>query len=327
MFDYIQAALHPERFHGFGKQPPFFEGWYYKLVNAAEEYRFAIIPGVFLSANPSEEHAFVQVLDGLTGHATYHTYPMRKFWAARDRFDVRIGPNRFTSDYVALDIATPERTIVGTVRFIDTKPWPVTMASPGIMGWYGWLPFMETYHGVVSLDHELRGTLEIDDSQIDFSDGRGYIEKDWGKSFPSAYIWIQTNHFDAPGTSLTASAAVVPWGQSAYRGFIVGLWHTGKLYRFATYTGAKETRLEVEDDCLRWALADQRYRLEIRAQRASGGLLHAPTRTEMHRRVNETMQAMVTARLCTMDGEVLFEGAGRNAGMEVHGDLDRLLAM
>ncbi|MCK7537696.1 MAG: tocopherol cyclase family protein [Marinilabiliales bacterium] len=29
----------------------------------------------------------------------------------------------------------------------------------------------------------------------DFSGGRGYIEKDWGHSFPSAYVWMQSNHF------------------------------------------------------------------------------------------------------------------------------------
>ena len=34
---------------------------------------------------------------------------------------------------------------------------------------------------------------------------RGYIEKDWGKAFPHSWLWLQTNHFTQPGTSLSAS--------------------------------------------------------------------------------------------------------------------------
>lgn len=60
----------------------------------------------------------------------------------------------------------------------------MTVRSPGIMGWYAWVPTMECYHGVVSLDHAISGKLMIEDQAHDFNGGRGYIEKDWGKSFP-----------------------------------------------------------------------------------------------------------------------------------------------
>jgi hypothetical protein len=111
------------------------------------------------------------------------------------------------------------------------------------MGWYAWVPFMECYHGIVSLDHEIQGALQVDGQRVDFSGGRGYIEKDWGPSFPSAWIWLQTNHFGVPGTSLTASIAVIPWMRSSFSGFIVGFLHGGRLYRLATYTGAKVAHL------------------------------------------------------------------------------------
>ena len=34
MFNFLRTTLHPERYHGHGKKPPFFEGWYYKLIDA-----------------------------------------------------------------------------------------------------------------------------------------------------------------------------------------------------------------------------------------------------------------------------------------------------
>ena len=30
----------------------------------------------------------------------------------------------------------------------------------GIMGWYRFVPFMQCYHGVVSLNHKLNGTFK-----------------------------------------------------------------------------------------------------------------------------------------------------------------------
>ena len=82
MIRFLRSTLHPAAYHGHGKKPPFFEGWYYKIVDALGEHSYAIIPGVFLSDDPERNHAFVQVLDGTTGSSTYHRYPGEEFWAA-----------------------------------------------------------------------------------------------------------------------------------------------------------------------------------------------------------------------------------------------------
>jgi hypothetical protein len=321
-------TLHPERFHGFHSRRPFFEGWYYKLVSGDERERWAVIPGLFRGADPASDHAFVQVLDGSTGGARYHAFPVGAFRAARDASDVRVGASRFGPDRIALDIADAEGSARGEVILSGTRPWPVGWASPGIMGWYAWVPFMECYHGVVSLDHALSGTLEIDGVRRSFDGGRGYGEKDWGQAFPSAYVWMQSNHFAAPGTSLTASVAMNPWIGHAFRGFLAGLLHEGVLHRFATYTGARIEELTVDHAHVTWSIRDRRRRLALRAHRAAGGLLRSPVRTEMHRRVEETLLARVEVRLTSLErgGERgLFAGEGRCAGLEVHGDLPRLL--
>lgn len=321
--------MHPEWYHGHDKRPPFFEGWYYKLVDASGKHRYAIIPGIFLSDDPDQHHAFVQVLDGVTGKATYHRYPAQHFWAARDEFDVHVGANRFTAQSIKLDIESDRHTLRGEVHFEGLTPWPVTLTSPGIMGWYSWVPFMECYHGVLSLDHTLCGKLSMDEQDINWTGGRGYMEKDWGASFPSAWVWMQTNHFAQPGTSLTASVAVIPWLFRSFRGMIVGLWHDGQLYRFATYTGAQIEHLEVTGDRVNWSIRDRTHRLEIRAVRAQGAPLRGPSKTDMGVRVPETLQSTVEVRLIKSkgrDGALVYEGKGRYAGLEVAGDLERLMS-
>lgn len=330
MIRFLRTTLRPEAYHGHGKKPPFFEGWYYKLVDATGEHRYAIIPGVFLSDDPDQHHAFVQVLDGASGHSTYHRYPADEFWAAEGELNLHIGPNRFTAEQVSLEIETPERMVRGQLHFEGLTPWPVTLTSPGIMGWYAWAPFMETYHGVVSLDHRIGGELRVNGQPINLTGGRGYIEKDWGKSFPAAWIWFQTNHFELPGTSLTASVAIIPWLRGSFPGFIVGLWHEEVLYRFATYTGSRIEQLEIADQAVTWVIRDQHHRLEMRAIRAEGALLQAPTTADMGRRIAETLGATVEVDLHALESagpRLIFRGTGRHAGLEAVGDLVRLRSL
>ncbi len=327
---WLRTTLRPDAYHGHGKRPPFFEGWYFKLVDAAEEQRYAIIPGVFLSHTAAEQHAFVQVLDGATGHATYHRFPFEQFSSARGVLDVRIGPNHFTAGAVHLDLDGEGQTVRGDLRFDGVTPWPVTLASPGIMGWYAWVPFMECYHGVVSLDHTIQGALQVNGRTVDLERGRGYTEKDWGRSFPDAWVWFQSNHFGRPGTCLTASVAIIPWIRRSFPGFIVGLWHEQRLYRWATYTGARTEHLSIGDERVEWVVRDRRFRLEMEATRAQGGLLRAPTTAGMSRRIAETLDATVGVQLSALEGgqaRPVFAATGRHAGLEADGALARLQAL
>ncbi|MGB3676687.1 MAG: tocopherol cyclase family protein [Candidatus Nanopelagicales bacterium] len=318
---HVQTTMHPAGFHGDDKTKNFFEGWYVKLISADRSRRLALIPGIFLGPD-GEADAFVQVLDGATGRSWYHQFPREEFAANALEFDVHVGSNRFSSAGVHLDLPG----LTGDVRYASTlTPWPVTATSPGIMGWYGWVPTMECYHGLVSFDHDLEGSLILDGERFDFTGGRGYIEKDWGQAFPSAYVWMQSNHFSTPGTSLSASMAIIPWRRSAFRGFIVGLWHRGELVKFANYTGAKARHFEIDDDEVRWSMTSRSgMHLGLTADRVSGGLLHAPVRTQMHRRVEETLDSTIRVRLTGRDGRVIFDDVGTCAGLEVHGDLTAL---
>lgn len=322
----MRSTLHPEGFHGSREIRGFFEGWYVKLVSADRRRRWAVIPGLFLGVDGDVDEAFVQVLDGASGRSWYQRYDRSQFHAREDGFDVVVGPNRFTAAGMTLDL--PEVGMRGRLDFTGPLlPWPVRPWSPGIMGWYAWVPFLECYHGVLSFDHTLAGTLELDGQPISFDGGRGYLEKDWGRAFPSGYIWMQTNHFGQPGTCLTASIAMIPWLRGEFRGFIVGVRHAGKLHAFTTYNWARTTSLDIDDDHVRWSLRSRRgATLDLVAERSQGGLLHAPVRTQMHRRIEETLNASVRVRLTDRSGHVVLDDTGVCAGLEVHGDLDRLLA-
>jgi tocopherol cyclase len=314
-------------YHGFGKRRRFFEGWYFKCVSPARDAVYAVIPGVSLGAN-GKQHAFIQILDGLKRTSTYHSYEIGEFSSTNDRFDIRIGPNHFSLDHISLDVAA-EVPVRGELSFRDIHAWPVHTFSPGVMGPYALVPAMECYHGVLSFNHRLDGTLSVAGREIDFTGGKGYIEKDWGRSFPKAWVWTQTNHFDEPDACLTASVARIPWLGSSFTGHIVGLWLRGHLYRFATYTGAKVGRLKVSQDEVMLTVEDRRHALEIRCRRQEGAILAAPSEGEMTGRIVEAMTATVDVCLSAkVTGGLtrVFADTGRLASLEVAGDINLLLA-
>ncbi len=323
----IKQILNPASFQGAKSSAPYFEGWYYKLVDASGSTRLAVIPGMMLDLNPDNNQAFIQVMDGESTRVIFKQYPLESFQPEKHVLDLKVGTNHFSQHHIQLDFEQDDLRITGEVRFQGITPWPVTLASPGIMGWYAWVPFMECYHGVVSLDHALQGSLEINGKRIPFDGGRGYIEKDWGRSFPECWIWMQTNHFSQPGTCLSASIARIPWLKGDFPGFIVGLWHAGKLHRFATYTGAKVVRLEITAENIYWTLENRTHKLELIANRAHAGLLHAPGDAGMGRRVAESLTAYVQVRLSTLSGDLVFDDVGKWAGLEMVGDATRLNAV
>ena len=320
-------VMHPSQYHGFGAKPPFFEGWYYKLVSQDQNHRFAIIPGVYLAETPQKSHSFIQVFNSEADQVVYHRYPLAAFESAKDKFQIQIDSNVFTSDGIRLAIDDDLGTVTGSLALTDLKRWPVRVISPGAMGWFAWVPFMECYHGVVSMDHTIEGSLTIDGHDLDFSGGQGYIEKDWGKQFPKAWIWGQSNHFDRPGISLMMSVAVIPWLGRSFAGFIGGFLFQDRLYRFATYNRSKIEGLSIDDQAANLVLRNAGYRFHIKAIRAGGGLLQAPTMVEMNRRILETLNAKIQVRLEKIGGPVLYEGMGVNAGLETVGDLDLLMKM
>ena len=328
---FLEGVKHPEAFHGKGKASPFFEGWYVKLVSADLSQRWAVIPGIFKGIDKadsnerqSKDEAFIQVLDGSTGRSWFHSFDSSEFKAASDKFEVQIGNNFFSETEVRLDLPQLQGTISITTPFV---PWPVTLRSPGIMGWYGLVPFMECFHGIVSFGHQLEGALKVEGKEQSFSKGKGYIETDWGKGFPSGYIWMQTNHFDFNNeTSLIASCAIIPWIGKSFRGFIMGIMHEGKLYSWTTYNGAKELELRVDDTHVYWKVTGPDGTLDLKAERTRGGLLHAPLHKNMHRRVEETMDSTVEITLTDNDGKQIVSGTGTAAALEIFGELEKLLA-
>ena len=282
----IKKIYRPEIFQGHNKKVNYFEGWYFKLIDKKSDNIFAVIPGISISNVKSNSHAFIQVMDGKSATSKYFRFNFSDFNYSTEKFEIRIGSNFFSSNNLKLNINQDLNFIKADLKFYNLNFWPKSITAPGAMGWYAFVPFMECYHSVLSMDHRIEGFANFGGEDIDFSGGRGYIEKDWGVSFPQGWIWLQSNHFNKESTSLMLSIAKIPWRGRHFTGFLCGILHDKKFYIFATYNGSRIRLLQYSKDGVCVVLENKSYKITIKANHQTSATLLSPIFGAMDGRIS-----------------------------------------
>lgn len=309
----------PDVFQGHRRTKNFFEGWYYKVVHADGNHAFALIPGVSIESK-TKRHAFIQLMDGTGGKSHYYEFPFEEFHAHPEKLEVTIGTNSFSTSHIKVDL--PD--IQADLSISDLTPLPRSIFNPGIMGSFSFTPMMQCYHGIVSMNHNINGKLTHEGKTINYQNGTGYIEKDWGTSFPKCWFWSQCNTFDQDQKiSVFASVAHIPWMGSYFVGFIAAVQIGDKLHRFATYNGAK-FKTRVEGDSVFMDFKKGKKVLSIKATKGIGADLKSPISGQMTGKVNESLTATMLVKIID-NGKPILIAKGNNAGLEVAGDYDVIL--
>jgi len=311
-------------FQGNNKRRKYFEGWYFKMVSADGSSILSVIPGISLSQNGDNQHAFIQIIDGKTADTFYYDFPIEDFEFLKEKFAVRIGNNYFSEDSLILDIQNDTTSIKGEVQMSDQVYLSDNKKKKvGIMGWYRFVPFMQCYHGVVSLNHNLRGSIRMDSETYNFDNGVGYIEKDWGKSMPSSWIWIQSNNFNSEKTSFMLSVANIPWIGCSFTGFLGFFLNNGNVQRFGTYTNAKLKIETSNSEIIKIIISDKKHTYYIETYRNKSGLLKAPVKGSMDRRIAESVDAQLKLTVLDKQDNIIFQDSTSIAGLEIVGDIKK----
>jgi hypothetical protein len=312
----IYTLFHPPVFQGRKKKRSYFEGWYFKM--AKDDEVLAIIVGIALDSHGIDRHAFIQVFSSIDHNRWYVTYPIEQFSADRQQFDITIGPNHFSTHEISVTIDQDDLQLSGSVSHHGIQPFPVTVASPGIMGWYAYVPFMECFHGVVSMHHSLQGSLRLNERNINWSDGIGYIEKDWGQSFPTAWIWMQSNLFSTKGVSCMLSIAEIPFLGRTFTGFLGFVHLPDGLIRFGTYTKATIKTLTCDEQRATITVQNNQYLITFDAKMGPSTHLAAPRQGKMERTIHESIMGTITLTVQHIGTQkILFQETGYAAGLEL----------
>ena len=168
-------------FQGKNEKIEYFEGWYYKQVSEDERTAISFIPGI--SHGSGDAHSFVQYIfvdsdeNGVkTVKTGYCRYSAEDFSFSDDPFMIRVGENVFTEKNVSVKLTDRNISIEGKLNLGAFTSIKTSILNPSIMGYYAYIPKMECYHGIVSMNHKVNGLLTINGENIGFKDGKGYIE-------------------------------------------------------------------------------------------------------------------------------------------------------
>mgnify|MGYP000874960272 CR=1 FL=1 len=288
-------------FHGEHKNRTYFEGWYFKHQNGNSAIAF--IPGYHIRDN-GDKSAFIQVI--LPENSFNFEFPPNQFAAERDRLNIQIADNRFSESGIKINLKNDRISSRGELGYDRLTP-----LKRDAMGPFSVVPFMQCNHGVVSLSHSISGSLEINGRRTDFSGGGGYIETDWGSSFPKSYLWAQLNGIGGSPFSVMVSIADIPFAGLSFRGCIACVLYGGRQYRLATYNGVKI--MKYEQNAV--ALKRGRYRLEIDVYPDNAQPLLAPDNGGMVREIRESVRCRARVKFY-IDNRLVLNETSDQAGFE-----------
>lgn len=303
----------PEIFQGeknLSKKNNYFEGWYFKNTN--NENGISFIPGI--NIEDKKEKAFIQVITKNESH--YIDYDIEEFEFYHNPFKIKIGSNTFSKDGINIDINSGNVNISGKIEYSDNKNIKTTNLSPNIMGPFSYIPFMECNHAILSMQNKARGEIEINNKKLKFEDGIGYIEKDWGTSFPKDYIWCQGNNFENPNTSLLLAIADIPLKVINFRGFICVLKVENEEFKFTTYNNSKLIQYDLTNDPIEVAFKRKNYELKVKTYINSGQKLSAPVKGKMEKNIVESISSNMEIVL-KKDDKIIFSDKSTSCGLEI----------
>jgi hypothetical protein len=217
-----------------------------------------------------------------------------------------------------LDIENNDIEIKADLNYKDHIYLDNNVFSPTIMGPFSYIPNMQCNHGVLSLQNRVSGEIILGDILYEMNDATGYIEKDWGRTFPQSYIWLQgsTEIVESRRITFMCSIASIPLGSFSFTGLISNITIDDAQYRFATYNHSKITTIKKITNGIEVILQRNSYTLNIVAMSKNYETLLAPSKDGMDRKIQESISAEINLRLAK-DKKIIYEGTLFDCGMEI----------
>lgn len=288
-----------------------FEGWFSKVDDVNNDFMFSVIWGY--STVENDRHAFIQFTNSITHKTKYIRYPLEDLSFTKDPFILTIGQNKLSKDFMILNINEDDLKVKGEFSFNNLKTLKKSFLKPNIMGILSYLP-NECNHSISSLHHKVKGNISINNKTFNI-DGIGYMEKDWGTSFPKKYVWTQGS--DVLGNSVVFSNATVPILGRYATGFFLVILHNDKEYRFSSIEGSKMLSFEADHNSFKSKIQKGNLTVEIFAKQYNPISLKSPNMGEMKSSIKESLDGNLKIALLK-DGKVSFEIENERASIDVH---------
>jgi hypothetical protein len=264
---------------------PWYEGWYIRVtdpsgfsfgtISTSHTPKFqrlrdsSVLPGyvAFLYKEPKD-----------TATKSVEFYPERTHVAVEEEHFTWTADGFGNLSDRAVDFKFPQGEEV-SITFGDRKPWSEMHSDWGPAGPATFIPFAPMFWYVDSIGTPVKYRVKVKGGRVYEGQGYAHVEKNWGRIFPRAWMWLQAV---APANDAYVALAGGPLGikPAELTTFFIGYKtknidieiRPDKLARYDTVINAKEGYFRIDARTLR-----DRIVIESEADPASFAPVSIPT--------------------------------------------------
>jgi hypothetical protein len=197
----------PNSIRGTFERNKFFEGWFQKVYSKAHKASFILIYG-YATHNSDDEFGFLQVLiPNQVPELVY--FPKNEVSCDIEKHIFRMGNNLLTTELIRIDI----NGLRIDLNLKNTQPFRTFKNS---MGYTYFIPNLPCYHSVLNTAQSVSGEIQYKGLCYTLDHEMGYLEKNWGTTFPENYFWVHAIDPNNPAISLLFSRAQIVWLGKTY---------------------------------------------------------------------------------------------------------------
>lgn len=345
--------LHPLQtphsgYHWDGNANRFFEGWYFRLTLPETRQTFAFMYSIEDPVGGQlHSGGTAQILGPDDGYFC-RTFPnVGQFWAWEE--GLGLGHWRGKTKSQPRLLSSSEFKDQVPEGYQVTATWHQGYLKDPVLGavaWeyhtdpvYGWASMGQPQQSTAGLLSSLQifepgwqilmahghatGWLEWQGQRYEFAKAPTYSEKNWGRSFPQKWFWLNCNAFEGvPDLALTAGGGrrqVLTWMESVA---MVGVHHGGRFYEFVPWNARVTWHISPWGY---WHMRCDRpdYVVEVTGTTSLPGIpLRAPTHEGMAFCCRDTALGDLSLKLWQRRGgelDLIVAATSTQAGLEVGG--------
>jgi tocopherol cyclase len=334
-------------YHWDGSSDRFFEGWYYRVTLPREGQSFVYMYSIDdpIGGKPHSGGA-AQVL-APDDEYICRTFPeVQGFWASRKKLGLghwgktdlpypprKLNPAQF-EDHIQEGYQATARLNQGFIH--DPASDRYCCWYYQIQSVYGWgdpqrtqkatagllsfVPIFEPGWQILMAHGLANGWIEWNGQRYEFTNAPAYGEKNWGRSFPNQWFWVNCNHFrNKPDLALTAgggSRQVLWWMEEVA---LICFHYRGKFYEFVPWNAQVNWQIQPWG---KWQMQARNHQYEVELTATTdkpGTVLRAPTEKGLIPYCRDTMRGQLTLELRDRSGKILLKANSSDCGLEVGG--------
>ncbi len=334
-------------YHFRGGRDRFFEGWYYRVTLESIAQTFAFMYSIEDPIGGQSHSGGAAQILGPDDQYFCRTFPdTTAFWASPD--ELALGHWRTSNPDITPELLDPDtfeqQNIEGYQatatlnqgylhdpgRGIDCR-WCYEIKpvygwgkpdedQKSTAGWLSYFPIFEPGWQILMAHGLATGWIDWQGKRYFFQDAPAYSEKNWGKSFPNKWFWLNCNSFEQePDLALTAGGGkrgILWWMESVA---LICFHYQGEFYEFVPWNSRVSWQIDPWGKWQMQAIKDD-YEVELIGTTDQPGTpLRAPTAEGLQFCCRDTMRGAVRLILRDRAGKTLLDATSHLCGLEVGG--------